>query len=61
MLSSHASHALVNDSYKKRPLQIYDPSKAPLLDHYRLRVPLVRSRLEFLNFILLLVFYISAL
>ena len=34
--SVQASHAIVNDSYKKRPLSIYDPAKAPLLNHLRL-------------------------
>ncbi|KAK0530747.1 hypothetical protein OC835_003905 [Tilletia horrida] len=61
VISSHASHAIIEDSYKKRPLSIYDPNKAPVLDHYRLRVPLIRSRLEFLNFLILLVLFLVAL
>ncbi|KAK0550543.1 hypothetical protein OC846_002391 [Tilletia horrida] len=61
VISSYASHAIIDDSYKKRPLSIYDPSKAPVLDHYRLRVPLIRSRLEFLNFIILWVLFLIAL
>lgn len=61
VLSYKAQHAIVDDSYKKRPLGIYDPSKAPFLDHYRLRVPLVRSRIEFVNFCLLLLFYVWCL
>ncbi|PWN40542.1 hypothetical protein IE81DRAFT_325478 [Ceraceosorus guamensis] len=61
VLSAPASHAIVDDSYKKRPLSIYDPAKAPLLDHYRLRVPLIRSRIEFCNFVLLLCFFVLAL
>lgn len=56
-----ASHALVNDSYKKRPLRIYDPSKAPLLNHLRLRVPSIRAKLEFINFAIILVLYVLAL
>lgn len=28
-------HALIQDNYKKRPIQLYNPHKAPLLDHYR--------------------------
>jgi len=61
VLSINSSHALMGDNYKKRPLSIYDPSKAPVLDHYRLRVPRIRAWLEFANFILLLFFYVLAL
>jgi hypothetical protein len=43
VVCSVASHAIVDDSYKQRPLAIYDLSKAPFLDHYRLRVPKVRA------------------
>ncbi|PWY99001.1 hypothetical protein BCV70DRAFT_163208 [Testicularia cyperi] len=56
-----ASHAILNDSYKKRPLSIYDPSKAPLLNHLRLRVPSIRSKLEFCTFVVILVLYVAAL
>lgn len=61
VLSIQSSHSLMKDNYKQRPLSIYDPSKAPVLDHYRLRVPRIRAWLEFGNFILLLVFYVLAL
>lgn len=37
VLSYQSAHAIVDDSYKKRPLGIYDPAKAPFLDHHRLR------------------------
>lgn len=56
-----ASHAILNDSYKKRPLSIYDPIKAPLLNHLRLRVPSIRSKLEFCTFVIILVLYVAAL
>uniref|UniRef100_V5ETU9 Receptor-activated Ca2+-permeable cation channel n=1 Tax=Kalmanozyma brasiliensis (strain GHG001) TaxID=1365824 RepID=V5ETU9_KALBG len=56
-----ASHAILNDSYKKRPLSIYDPTKAPLLNHLRLRVPSIRSKLEFVTFVVILVLYVAAL
>ncbi|KAN0063921.1 hypothetical protein ACQY0O_003527 [Thecaphora frezii] len=56
-----ASHAIVNDSYKRRPLSIYDPYKAPLLNHLRLRVPSIRNRLEFFNFLVILFLYVMAL
>ncbi|SJX65465.1 related to YVC1-vacuolar cation channel [Sporisorium reilianum f. sp. reilianum] len=56
-----ASHAILNDSYKKRPLSIYDPTKAPLLNHLRLRVPSIRSKLEFITFVVILILYVAAL
>ncbi|CDU22040.1 related to YVC1-vacuolar cation channel [Sporisorium scitamineum] len=56
-----ASHAILNDSYKKRPLSIYDPTKAPLLNHLRLRVPSIRSKLEFITFVVILILYVTAL
>lgn len=56
-----ASHAILNDSYKKRPLSIYDPTKAPLLNHLRLRVPSIRSKLEFVTFVVILILYVAAL
>lgn len=56
-----AAHAILNDSYKKRPLSIYDPNKAPLLNHLRLRVPSIRSKLEFMTFVVILVLYVAAL
>ena len=56
-----ASHAILNDSYKKRPLSIYDPAKAPLLNHLRLRVPSIRSKLEFVTFVVILILYVAAL
>jgi hypothetical protein len=61
VLQYQSTHAILDDSYKKRPLAIYDPSKSPFLDHHRLRVPLVRNRIEFINFCLLLVFYVWCL
>jgi hypothetical protein len=33
-------------NYKTKPIGLYNPHKAPLLDHYRLRVPRVRAVLE---------------
>lgn len=34
-------------TYKRKTIHFYDPRKAPLLDHYRLKVPAVRSVLEY--------------
>lgn len=61
VLSYQATHAIVDDSYKKRPLGIYDPATAPFLDHHRLRVPLIRGRIEFINFCILLLLYVWCL
>ena len=60
-ISNPSQNAILNDDYKKKPLNFYDPKTAPLLDHYRLRVPKIRSALEFGNFILVLGFYIMCL
>jgi hypothetical protein len=61
VLSYQSTHAILEDSYKRRPLGIYDPAKAPFLDHYRLRVPMIRNRIEFINFCVLLVLYVWCL
>nr|XP_019010032.1 uncharacterized protein I206_05594 [Kwoniella pini CBS 10737]OCF48813.1 hypothetical protein I206_05594 [Kwoniella pini CBS 10737] len=55
------AHALIADNYKKKPIQMYNPHKAPLLDHYRLKVPRVRSMLEYINFLILFTLYIVAI
>ncbi|WWC63799.1 uncharacterized protein I303_106404 [Kwoniella dejecticola CBS 10117] len=55
------AHALIADNYKKKPIQMYNPHKAPLLDHYRLKVPRVRSMLEYLNFLILFTLYVVAI
>ncbi|GHJ86400.1 hypothetical protein NliqN6_2802 [Naganishia liquefaciens] len=54
-------YAIIADDYKKRPIQIYNPHKAPLLDHYRLKVPRIRSILEYFNFAVLFVLYVLAI
>ncbi|PWN29012.1 hypothetical protein BDZ90DRAFT_231015 [Jaminaea rosea] len=59
--SSAAGHAIIDDSYKKRPVCFYDPATAPFLDHRRLRVPRVRSWLEAANFVAILAAYIVCL
>ncbi|KLT45208.1 hypothetical protein CC85DRAFT_299674 [Cutaneotrichosporon oleaginosum] len=51
------THALIQDNYKKRPIQIYNPHKAPFLDHYRLKVPKYRAILEYANFVILFLLY----
>ncbi|KAI9801764.1 MAG: hypothetical protein M1825_003136 [Sarcosagium campestre] len=49
---------ILPDHYKHKPISLYDPRKAPLLDQYRLIVPRTRNILEVCQFVLLLVFYI---
>ncbi|KAH8832989.1 hypothetical protein DL96DRAFT_1705027 [Flagelloscypha sp. PMI_526] len=48
-------------TYKQTPIHFYDPHKAPLLDHYRLKVPAIRSVLEYWNFVLLFLLFIVAI
>ncbi|GBE86440.1 predicted protein [Sparassis crispa] len=48
-------------TYKRTPIHFYDPYKAPLLDHYRLKVPAIRSVLEYTNFLVMFVLFIVAL
>lgn len=55
------THALIADNYKKKPIQMYNPHKAPLLDHYRLKVPRIRSALEYFNFLILFITYVLAI
>ncbi|MCO5598634.1 hypothetical protein L7F22_052731 [Adiantum nelumboides] len=61
VISYQSAHAIIDDSYKKRPLGLYNPATAPFLDHHRLRVPLIRSRIEFCNFGILLLLYVWCL
>ncbi|KAF8347891.1 receptor-activated Ca2+-permeable cation channel [Amanita rubescens] len=58
---AESSHSILSDTYKRTPIHFYDPHKAPLLDHYRLKVPSIRSVLEYLNFLVLFVLFIFAL
>jgi len=49
---------ILPDRYKQRPISLYDPRKAPLLNQYRLLVPRIRNYLEIGQFILLLCLYL---
>ncbi|KAI5479025.1 receptor-activated ca2+-permeable cation channel [Pseudohyphozyma bogoriensis] len=56
---SSGTHSLLNDDYKTRPVvQVYDWKQQPFLDHYRLRVPAIRNRLEFLTFTTIMVLFL---
>ncbi|KAI0034203.1 receptor-activated Ca2+-permeable cation channel [Vararia minispora EC-137] len=58
---SISARSVIADNYKTQGVAIYDVRKAPLLDHYRLRVPKYGAMLEFLNFAVLFVTYILCL
>ncbi|KAF8966304.1 hypothetical protein BDZ97DRAFT_1808888 [Flammula alnicola] len=58
---AESSHSILSDTYKRTPIHFYDPHKAPLLDHYRLKVPSIRSVLEYLNFLILFILFVIAL
>lgn len=49
---------ILPDHYKHHPVSLYDPRKAPFLNHYRLIVPRSRNIVEFFQFLVLVVLYI---
>ena len=48
---------IIPDHYKHKPISLYDPRKAPLLNTYRLIVPRTRNIIEVVQFIILLVLF----
>ncbi|KAF8673472.1 Nonselective cation channel [Rhizoctonia solani] len=56
-----SDHSILADTYKLKPIHFYDPHRAPLLNHYRLKVPVIRGVLEYINFVLLFVLFVVAL
>ncbi|KAI0666819.1 hypothetical protein C8Q78DRAFT_983490 [Trametes maxima] len=58
---ANSNRSILSDTYKRNPIHFYDPHKAPLLDHYRLKVPAIRSVLEYMNFLILFVLFVFAL
>ncbi|KAH8891150.1 hypothetical protein GQ53DRAFT_649168, partial [Thozetella sp. PMI_491] len=52
---------IIPDHYKFHPVSIYDPRKAPLLNHYRLIVPRSRNIIEIFQFLVLVALYILAM
>lgn len=46
---------ILPDHYKHKPISIYNPRKAPILNTYRLTVPRIRNLIEIFQFIVLLV------
>ncbi|KAG7093687.1 hypothetical protein E1B28_007345 [Marasmius oreades] len=57
---AESNHSILSDTYKRNPIHFYDPHKAPLLDHYRLKVPFIRSVLEYMNFLILFILFVFA-
>ncbi|KAL1841200.1 hypothetical protein VTJ49DRAFT_7321 [Mycothermus thermophilus] len=49
---------IIPDRYKQRPISLYNPREAPLLNHYRLVVPRIRNYLEIAHFAFLLTLYL---
>lgn len=50
---------IIPDRYKQKPISLYDPRKASLLNQYRLIVPRTRNILEIMQFVLLLLLYLG--
>ncbi|KAF1839810.1 hypothetical protein BDW02DRAFT_643790 [Decorospora gaudefroyi] len=48
---------VIPDNYKHKPISLYDPRKAPLLNQYRLMVPRTRNMIEVVQFVVLLALY----
>lgn len=48
---------IIPDHYKHKPISLYDPRKAPLLNQYRLIVPRTRNIIEVIQFVVLLALY----
>lgn len=61
VFSVASTHALVQDNYKSREIELYDHRNAPFLDHYRLRVPKYRSIVDSVNFVVLLILFVLCL
>lgn len=52
---------ILPDYWKKRPISLYDPRRAPMLNQYRLFVPRTRNIVETIQFIILLVLYLTVM
>ncbi|GAA93766.1 hypothetical protein E5Q_00412 [Mixia osmundae IAM 14324] len=58
-----AGSAILSDAYKTRPVRLYDwtSSDRPLLDHTRLRVPLIRDWIFRFTFLAMVAIYLAVL
>ncbi|KIW09850.1 hypothetical protein PV08_11951 [Exophiala spinifera] len=52
---------IIPDHWKKRPISLYDPRRAPLLNQYRLIVPRIRNLIEVCQFAILLGLYLAVM
>ncbi|KPI43852.1 Calcium channel YVC1 [Cyphellophora attinorum] len=52
---------ILPDRWKKRPVSLYDPRTAPVLNQYRLFVPRTRKWIELIHFVILLVLYLAVM
>ena len=52
---------ILPDHYKQRPISLYNPRKAPLLNQYRMIVPRTRNYLEVIQFVILLVLFLCVM
>jgi hypothetical protein len=50
---------IIPDRYKQKPISLYNPREASLLNQYRLIVPRTRNYLEIVQFVVLLALYLS--
>jgi hypothetical protein len=48
---------ILPDHYKHKPVSLYNPRKAPILNQYRLIVPRTRNFIEIVHFIILLMLF----
>ncbi|CAE6484324.1 unnamed protein product [Rhizoctonia solani] len=58
---ANSDHSILADTYKLKPIHFYNPHRSPLLNHYRLKVPVIRGVLEYINFVLLFILFVVAL
>jgi voltage-gated potassium channel Kch len=52
---------ILPDRYKQKPIALYDPAQAPLLNQYRLNVPRTRNVMELIQFVILLILYVAVM
>lgn len=61
IVSIAGNRSMVPDNYKQRAIMMYNPHTAPMLDHYRLRVPRYSAILHFVNIAVLLVVFLACI
>ncbi|KAG0708233.1 hypothetical protein DFH29DRAFT_893785 [Suillus ampliporus] len=61
VVSIAGNRSMVADNYKQKAIMLYDPRTAPILDHYRLRVPRYSAILHFVNIAVLLMVFLACL